>query len=62
MLYRVSDVARELGVEESTIRKWIFQRRIPTVHLGRSVRIKPEDVESLIKKGTRPAVYEATEK
>jgi len=58
MLKRVSEVARELGVEESTIRKWIFEKRIPVVKLGRSVRIKPEDIEKMISDGTQPAIDE----
>jgi len=56
MLKRVSEVARELGVEESTIRKWIFEKKIPVVRLGRSVRIKPEDIENMINSGTQPAI------
>jgi len=58
MLLRVSEVARELALEESTIRKWVFQRRLPVVRLGRSIRIKKTDVEELMKKGLRPAVAE----
>ena len=61
MLYRVSETANILGLKESTIRKWIFQSKISTVRLGRAVRIKSEDVESLIKKGTRPAIKCANE-
>jgi len=62
MLMRVSEAARKLNLEESTLRKWIFQKRIPTVKLGRSIRLKESDITALIEQGTSPAIQNLTNK
>ena len=38
----------------ATIRKWIFTRKLPVVRVGRSVRLKEEDLEALIRFGYQP--------
>ncbi len=38
-LLRVSEVAEILNMKEQTIRKWIFDRRIAYLKIGKSVRI-----------------------
>ena len=57
MLLRVSEVSKALGFEESTVRKWVFLKKIPIVRVGRSVRIKQEDVDRLIADGYRPETH-----
>ena len=47
--------AERLGLQESTVRAWIAQRRIGVVRLGRAVRIPLEEVQRLIAEGTIPA-------
>ncbi len=48
------------GRKVSTWRKAIARREIPFVHLGRSVRIPEEYIESLIQKGWHdPVVVDA---
>ena len=49
-LLTVKQAASILGLQESTIRKWVLSRRMGVVRLGRSVRLRRDEVESLIKK------------
>lgn len=41
-------MARRLGVHEDTVRRFVRAGRLPVVWVGRSMRIRPEDVERLI--------------
>jgi excisionase family DNA binding protein len=50
----VAQVAQQLGVRESTIRKWVLCRRIRFVKLGRCVRISRAEVDRIIQAGTIP--------
>ncbi len=49
-LLTVKQAASILGLQESTIRKWVLSRRMGVVRLGRSVRLRRDEVESLIKR------------
>ena len=51
-LLTIRQAASQLGVSESTIRAWIWKRKIEHVKLGRSVRIAAETIENLIAKNT----------
>ena len=51
----VKQASERLGLQDSTLRAWIAQRRIGIVRLGRAVRIPLEEVERLIAEGTIPA-------
>ena len=55
-LLTVFQAADALALKPATIRKMIFQRRLPVVRIGRAVRIKEGDVELIIKEGYRKAV------
>jgi len=48
-LLTVKQTASILGLQESTIRKWVLSRRLGVVRLGRSVRLRRDEVEALIK-------------
>ena len=50
--------AQTLGLKEATVRVWVARRRIPSVKLGRAVRIPAEAVEELIRLNTIPARVE----
>lgn len=52
----VAEAARVLGLRESTIRRWILQRRITYTKLGRSVRIPHAEVLRLVREGRREAI------
>ena len=36
---------------EAAIRKWIYQRRLPAVKVGRLTRLRVSDLEALLVKG-----------
>jgi excisionase family DNA binding protein len=57
-LVTVTEAAQRLSLKPATIRKMIFQRRVPVVKIGRSVRIKEEDLEAIIRRGYQPAMEE----
>jgi excisionase family DNA binding protein len=59
-LLTVYETARTLGVSTACIRKWISQRRITTVRLGRLVRIPDTEVTRLVSKGTVPAAQNSS--
>jgi excisionase family DNA binding protein len=52
-LLKTEEVARLLGVSPLTVRAWVFQRILPCVRLGRSVRFKMEDIAKIQKKGLK---------
>jgi excisionase family DNA binding protein len=52
-LLKTEEVARLLGVSPLTVRAWVFQRLLPCVRLGRSVRFKPQDIEKIQRKGLK---------
>jgi excisionase family DNA binding protein len=55
ILLSVPQVAERLGVTVSCIRRWILERKITTVKLGRLIRIPSAEIERLISSGSRPA-------
>ena len=48
-LLTVKDLEDRLNIPRSTIRAWIYQKRIPVVRIGRLVRFKESDLERWIK-------------
>lgn len=54
MLLTVYETAKRLTLTESTLRKWIFDGKIPVVKLGRAVRIREEVIEKIIEEGRLP--------
>ena len=48
-LLNVKDVEDRLNIRQSTLRAWIFQRKIPVVRIGRLVRFKEADLERWLK-------------
>lgn len=54
--YRPEEVAEKLGIKVSTVRRWIFDRRLSVIKLGRSVRIPATEVDRIIRTGIRPAI------
>jgi excisionase family DNA binding protein len=55
-LLNVQEAAQLLSLSPNTIRQWIWQRRLPVVKLGRSVRLRREDLETLINSHRREAI------
>ena len=54
-LMDVKEFAETLGVTQSCIRRWILERRINIIKLGRLVRIPATEVARLIDAGSLPA-------
>jgi excisionase family DNA binding protein len=54
-LLDVREFAQVLGVTQSCVRRWLLERKVSTVKLGRLVRIPAEECERLINEGLRPA-------
>jgi excisionase family DNA binding protein len=48
-LLNIRDVEDRLNIPRSTLRAWIFQRKIPVVRIGRLVRFKEADLERWVK-------------
>lgn len=55
-LLRIEEVAHQLGLQPSTVRKLIYLREIPAIRpTKRAVRVREEDVVALIRVGYRAA-------
>lgn len=50
-----ADVARITGTSERFVQRLIQERRLPTVKVGRYVRVWPADLEAYLSRQTRPA-------
>lgn len=56
-LLRVVEVAERLGLQPSTIRRMIMEKRIDVVRpTPRSVRVAESTIDAIVVKGYRPAV------
>jgi excisionase family DNA binding protein len=55
-LLNVRGVAAMTGMKEVTVRKWISERRLGCVRMGRAVRVSIAEVERFIRENTVPAV------
>lgn len=54
-LLRIGEVAEILNISPASVRKKIYDGRLESVKIGRSVRVRREAVEKLIRTGVRPA-------
>jgi excisionase family DNA binding protein len=50
-LLTVKEASELLACSKAAIRKWIYQRRLPRVKVGRLTRLRQRDVEALVTKG-----------
>jgi excisionase family DNA binding protein len=55
VLLSVPEFASALNVTVACARRWILERKISTVKLGRLIRVPSSEVERLISSGFRPA-------
>ena len=49
-LLKVKEAAEVLCCSEAAIRKWVYQRRLPAVKVGRLTRIRQSDLEAFIRR------------
>lgn len=58
-LMEAADVARRLGIKESTVKHWVKKKKIPFTKVGRLTRFVPDDIETWIRsRSTTPAAAE----
>ena len=50
-LLSVKETAELLSCSEAAIRKWIYQRRLPVVKVGRLTRLRSEEVDRVASTG-----------
>ena len=43
-LLSIREASGMLGVAESTLRDWLYQKRLPFYRLGRAIRLKNDDI------------------
>ena len=50
----IDEAALTLCLSRRTIEKWVFEKKIAVVHLGRAVRIPIEEIERLVNADAMP--------
>ena len=55
-LLTVAELASRSGTSRAAWRKWIAERRVPVVKVGRCVRVRESDFEQFLRRNTRPAL------
>ena len=50
-LLSVKEAAGLLGCSEAAVRKWLYQRRLTAVRVGRLVRLRVRDLEAFVQAG-----------
>jgi excisionase family DNA binding protein len=56
-LFKIEDFAAALDVKPSCIKRWILERRIASVKVGRRlVRIPAGEIDRIVRDGLRPAM------
>lgn len=58
-LVTIREASAQLGLAESTIRKWVLLRKLGACKMGRAVRIPANSIDRMIEEGYRPAEREA---
>lgn len=54
-LLTVRQVAQRLGLKEATVYRWVFDRKIETIRINRTVRINEATIDKMILDGITPA-------
>ena len=50
-LMTIKHFAAALAVSDAAVRKWLYQRRLEPVKLGRAVRLRRRDLDRLVNEG-----------
>jgi len=43
-LLSIREASELLGIAETTLRDWLYQKKLPFYRLGRAIRLKNEDI------------------
>jgi excisionase family DNA binding protein len=54
-LLSVPEFASALGVTVACIRRWVLERRLASVRVGRLVRLPESELQRIVRDGFRPA-------
>jgi excisionase family DNA binding protein len=54
-LISIRQASAMLGLSRSTVRDWVWRRKIPHVRVGGAVRFRPSDLRAFIEAGAVPA-------
>jgi excisionase family DNA binding protein len=54
-LFTLAQTAEQLGLQLSTVRFWVWTRKIAFVKLGRAVRVSEDTIRELVERGSVPA-------
>jgi excisionase family DNA binding protein len=54
-LLTVSEFAEALGVTVACIRRWLLERKIASIRVGRLVRLPESELQRIVQEGFRPA-------
>jgi excisionase family DNA binding protein len=54
-LMNVQEFAQALRVTTACVRRWILERRIASIKVGRLVKLPSSEVQRIIETGLRPA-------
>ena len=49
-LLDIKQVSERFAIKESTLRAWVFQRRIPCIRLGRLIRFRESELDAWVRK------------
>ena len=60
-LLTLKETSKWLKVKVSTLRKWAAERRMPTVRIGRGVRVPVAWIEDTIRQGYQSVVHRDSE-
>jgi excisionase family DNA binding protein len=55
-LMTTEQFAETIGLAPSTVRQWVWRRKVPYVRVGRAIRFRPETAQQIIERGTMPAL------
>ena len=55
-LLTIPEASERLGLKPSTVRFWIYTRKIDHVKVGRAVRLREDTIQDLVERGTVPAL------
>lgn len=50
-LLTIPEAAERLALAPATLRKWLWQKRIQCVRVGRAVRIREADIDAVVRLG-----------
>src|ERR1700693_1990653 len=56
-LLTVDEFADQLRVTRACVRRWILERRVAVVKVGRLVRLPVSEVRRIVEQGSRPALW-----